>query len=145
MGGGFSSGHRWGILGGHPGRPGLHHTQRSTFKWYKEIQDGFLGAQDAEPLVREKAVCANKKRLMQQANGLIIALHAIDQEEKGAILDKEVNMGDCVTSYINELDKDFPKPAETTDKVKRKRSKYHREEPTNGIIDRIYRLKAVEK
>jgi len=46
-------------------RPGLHHTQRSTFKWYEEIQDGFRGVQGAEPLVREKAVKMDKKKLMQ--------------------------------------------------------------------------------
>lgn len=63
-------------------RPGLHHTQRSTLKWYEEIQDGFKGVQGAEPLVREKAVSSDKKRLMQQANGLIESLHAINEEEK---------------------------------------------------------------
>jgi len=119
-------------------RFGLHHTQRKTFKWYKEIQNGFQGAQGAEPLVRVKAVCANKKRLMQQANGLIIALHAISQEETGAKLEQEVYMGDCVASYINELERNFPQPSETTIKVTRKRSKYHREKPTHEKNDRIY-------
>lgn len=119
-------------------RPGLHHTQRTTLKWYEEIQNGFQGAQGAEPLVRVKAVCANKKRLMQQANGLIIALHAISQEETGAKLEQEVYMGDCVASYINELERNFPQPSETTIKVTRKRSKYHREKPTHEKNDRIY-------
>jgi hypothetical protein len=119
-------------------RPGLHHTQRTTLKWYEEIQNGFQGAQGAEPIVREKAVCANKRRLMQQANGLIIALHAISQEETGAKLEQEVYMGDCVSSYINELERNFPQPSETTIKVTKKRSKYHREKPTYEKGDRIY-------
>jgi hypothetical protein len=110
-------------------RPGLHHTQRSTFKWYEEIQDGFRGVQGAEPLVREKAVSMDKKRLMQQANGLIVALHAIDQEEKREDRDKPVSMFECVTSYVNELEKNYPESAETTAKVASKRAKVHREEP----------------
>lgn len=126
-------------------RPGLHHTQRTTFKWYEEIQNGFRGAQDAEPLVREKAVSMDKKRLMQQANGLIIAIHAIDQEEKREDHDKPVKMEDCINSYVNEVNKHRPDQAEIQNKVIRKRSKYHREEPPHEKVDRIYRLKAVEK
>lgn len=126
-------------------RPGLHHTQRSTFKWYEEIQDGFQGAQGAEPLVREKAVCTNKERLVKQMNGCAISLYAIDQEEKKADRNEPVSIGDCLNIYSNELKRNSPKPEEITDKVTRKRSKYHREEPTQGKADRIYRLKAAEK
>ena len=64
-------------------RPGLHHTQRSTFKWYEEIQDGFNGVQGAEPLVREKAVSTDKKRLVQLANGSIEACHALIRKKVG--------------------------------------------------------------
>ena len=126
-------------------RPGLHHTQRTTLKWYEEIQNGFQGAQGAEPLVREKAVCVDKKRLMQQIKGCMISVHAINQEEKGADRNETVSIGDCLNTCSNELKKYSPKPEEITDKVTRKRSKYHREEPTHGKVDRIYRLKAVEK
>ena len=90
--------------------PELHHTQQSTLKWYEEIQNGFKGVQGAEPLVRKKAVSMDKKKLMQQANGLIIAIHAIDQEEKRADQDKPVNMEDCINSYVNEVSKHHPIP-----------------------------------
>ena len=126
-------------------RPGLHHTQRSTFKWYEEIQDGFRGAQGAEPLVREKAINMDKKRLMQQANGLIIALHAIDQEEKRADRDKPVNIEDCIYSYVDEVSKHRPDQAEIQSKVTRKRSKYHREKPTFEKGQRIYQIKRCEE
>jgi len=126
-------------------RPGLHHTQRSTFKWYEEIQDGFQGVQGASPLVRKKAVRTDKIRLMQQATGAMIALHAIYQEEARVEPDKTVNMGDCVNSYVNELERNFPKPEETTLKVTRKRSKYHREKPSNEKGDRIYRQRRAEE
>ena len=126
-------------------RPGLHHTQRSTLKWYEEIQNGFNGVQGAEPLVRKKAVSMDKKRLMQQANGLIIALHAIDQEEKRADRDKPVNIKDCLDSYVDELNKHCPNPTEIQEKVKRKCSKYHREKPTIEEGQMIYRLRRYEK
>lgn len=90
-------------------RPGLHHTQRTTFKWYEEIQDSFQGVQGAAPLVREKAVSMDKKRLMQQANGLITSIHAIDQEEKREDRDKPVNIEDCIDSYVNELRRNSPR------------------------------------
>lgn len=110
-------------------RPGLHHTQRSTFKWYEEIQNGFQGVQGASPLVRKKAVRVDKKRLMQQATGAMIALHAIDQEEKKANRDDAVNMADCINSYINEVEKNIPNQEEITAKVTKKRSIFHRENP----------------
>ncbi len=109
--------------------PELHHTQQSTLKWYEEIQNGFKGVQGAEPLVRKKAVSMDKKRLMQQANGLIIALHAIDQEENKADLDKPINIKDCLVSYNNEIKKDCPTPDQIQEKVIRKRAKFHREKP----------------
>ncbi|MBN2034831.1 MAG: hypothetical protein JW836_16315 [Deltaproteobacteria bacterium] len=108
-------------------RPGLHPTQRTTFDWYQEIQDGFKGVQGAEPLVRQKAVQVDKRRLLQQANGFITSLHAIIQEEKGTAPDTHVKMDDCLTSYLDELKKHGPDPSEVKNKLARKRSKYHRE------------------
>jgi hypothetical protein len=122
-------------------RPGLHHTQRKTFEWYEEIQDGFNGVQGAEPLIREKAVSMDKKRLMQQANGLIIALHAIDQEEKKAAIDEPVKIEDILDSYNAELKKHRPSPADIQEKVTRKRSKYHREKSTIEEGQTIYRIR----
>ena len=126
-------------------RPGLHHTQRSTFKWYEEIQDGFNGAQGAEPLVREVAVGVDKRRLIQQANGLIVAIHAIKQEEDHEDLEKPVKMEDCVESYARELIKQLPKQSEVQEKVSRKRSKYHREKPVLEDGQTIYRLGRVQQ
>lgn len=122
-------------------RPGLHHTQRSTFKWYEEIQDGFQGVQGAEPLIREKAVRMNKIKLIQQANGLILALHAIAQEEKNEDRGKPVKMVDCVYSYALEVVKDLPSPSEIKTKIAKKRSKYHRIEPSIFDGQRRYRIR----
>jgi len=121
-------------------RPGLHHTQRTTFEWYKELQDGFKGVQGAEPLVREKAVTIDKKRLIQQANGHIQSLYAIYQEENKADRDKPVNMDDCINSYVNEQKSHRPDASELQAKITRKRSKYHREKPTIEGGQILYRL-----
>jgi hypothetical protein len=126
-------------------RPGLHHTQRTTFDWYEEIQNGFAGVQGAEPLVREKAVRIDKKRLLQQINGCAISLHAIRQEEEGADLNATVNINDCVISYVEELNKHHLSPSEIQEKVTRKRSKYHREKPTTEKGQRIYQIRRSEK
>jgi hypothetical protein len=82
---------------------------------------------------------------MQQANGLIIALHAIDQEEKSADRDKPVNIDDCIHSYVDEVSKHRPEPAEIQEKVKRKRSKYHREKPLTEEGQTIYQIRRSEK
>jgi hypothetical protein len=120
--------------------PELHHTQQSTLEWYEEIQNGFNGVQNAEPLVRKKAVNMDKKKLMQQANGLIQSIHAIDQEEKRVDQDIPVNMEDCINSYVNEVSKHHPYPSEVQEKVTRKRAKFHREEPMNHEGQIPYRL-----
>jgi hypothetical protein len=121
-------------------RPGLHHTQRSTFVWYEQIQNGFKGVQGAEPLVREKAVRADKRRLMQQASGMIVSLHAIALEEQGAKRDTQVKIDDCVISYVKEIvehRKDLP---DIQEKLARKRSKYHREKPKAEPGQTIYTI-----
>jgi hypothetical protein len=122
-------------------RPGLHHTQRSTLDWYKEIQNGFKGIQGAEPLVREKAIRADKKRLMQQVNGLITSLHAINMEEQGADRSTKVNLNDCIKSYAIELRKYFQSPSELQEKIKRKRSKYHRVCSTDKEGQKRYKIR----
>ena len=110
-------------------RPGFHHTQKRTFDWYREIQNGFNGVQGAEPLVRIKAVQMDKKRLVQQANGLIAALHAIRQEETGMNPDEPVKGADCLATYANEFYADLSAVNKIGEKVKKNRSRYHREKP----------------
>ena len=126
-------------------RPGLHHTQRTTFDWYEEIQNGFAGVQGAEPLVREKAVRIDKKRLLQQINGCAISLHAIRQEEEGADLNATVNINDCVISYVEELEKHQHELSDIQEKSAKKRAKYHRENPLTEEGQRIYRIRRSEK
>jgi len=119
-------------------RPGLHHTQRNTLEWWKEIQDGFAGIQDAEPLVREKAIRADINRLRQQATGLITSLHAIKLEEKGIALDTPVSIQDCVVSYAEEVAKNSDSITNVQPILEQKRSKYHREKTSRE--ERVHKM-----
>jgi hypothetical protein len=122
-------------------RPKFHHTQRRTLEWYQEIQDGFNGVQGAEPLVRNKAVQMDKKRLVQQANGLIAALHAIMQEETGKGPDEPVKGADCLATYAREFYTDASAVSKIEEKVKKNRSRYHRERPIREPGQLVYVIK----
>jgi hypothetical protein len=122
-------------------RPGLHHTQRKTLKWYEEIQDGFNGVQGAEPLIRERAVNMDKRRLVQQINGSMKSLHAIDQEEKREDREKTIRMEDCLASYTEELRKYPEDPSEIKANVTKKRARYHRESLNLDPAQNIYKIR----
>ncbi|PLY16769.1 MAG: hypothetical protein C0631_02695 [Sedimenticola sp.] len=49
--------------------PGKHHTQRKTFDWWVAIQNGFLGIQQPEPLIRSKALNFDLDQNIAQALG----------------------------------------------------------------------------
>jgi len=121
-------------------RPGLHHTQRSILGWYEEIQNGFKGIQGAEPLVREKAVRVDKRRLMQQANGLIVSLHAINLEEQGANKNTKAKIDDCVISYVKEIEEHWEELPDIQKRLALKRSKYHREKPKPKPDQTVYKI-----
>jgi len=71
----------------------------------------------------------DKKKLIQQVNGLIQSLHAIEQEENNVDRNEPVKIEDCLNSYVNELKRNSPNPSEVKDRITKKRAKYHREEP----------------
>lgn len=108
-------------------RPGFHHTQRSTFEWWEEIQDGFDGVQDAEPLVREKALNVDIKKIVQQVNGGVMSLYVLNQEIRGLKQDTPVIFDECLEAYLKEQNNYSFESSEIEKKLARKRSKYHRE------------------
>jgi hypothetical protein len=110
-------------------RPGLHHNQRTTFDWYTEIQSGFDGAQGAEPLVRQKADGATKKKLLQQINGCAVSLHAIRLEEQGADRNQPAEIDDCILAIAAEVEINRRAIPDIQEKLAIKRAKYHREAP----------------
>lgn len=125
-------------------RPGLHHTQRKTFEWYKHIQEGFQGVQDAVPAIRNKVVRADKDRLIRQANGLIISLKAIDQGERGINHGKPLTMTDAIITYAQEIANHQMENEDIEERLKKKRSRYHRVCSLTGSEGDIVRYKLRE-
>jgi hypothetical protein len=107
-------------------RPGLHHTQRTTLPWWEIVQKGFLGVQDAEPLIREKAYRGDKRQLALQAYGALTSLAAAELEEKPSWGKNPLRLTDLSNMLALELgwaDKD---EADLNDRVMSKRAKYNR-------------------
>lgn len=67
--------------------PGLHHTQQRLLPWWAIVQDGFRGAQQAEPLVREKSVNADLRRLSAQSVGTLCSIAALGLGDRASTED----------------------------------------------------------
>lgn len=106
--------------------PGKHHTQRKTYRWWKTIQNGFLGIQDAHPLVRCKAINPKIDQLSSQAYGSFKSFIALRAEELDLPMNYEATTRKAVkhiSTFIKEQDKsDFKFSMD----VHTKRAKYHR-------------------
>jgi hypothetical protein len=57
--------------------PGKHHTQRNTLDWWEVVQNGFMGQQHPNPLIRKKAIEEDLNNLLNQICGLLTSVHAI--------------------------------------------------------------------
>jgi hypothetical protein len=70
-----------------------HHTQQTTRAWWQKVQAGFPGAQDAEPLIRAKAISQDSLRNARQILGFVTSELALSRQdeliEKGEVLDLE--------------------------------------------------------
>lgn len=107
-------------------RPGNHHTMRKTFDWWVEVQNGFAGAQKANPLVRSNAFRAQEKQLFAQAKGMLTSLHAVKSEFKGLRLDRPASIHDVIQSFMEEYQMADLNDDRINEEVLHKRSKYHR-------------------
>ncbi|MBU4261886.1 MAG: hypothetical protein KKC76_08430 [Proteobacteria bacterium] len=79
--------------------PGEHHTLRKTFGWWKIIQNGFLGVQNATPLIRCKAVSTKKKQLFAQTYGTLSSMAAIEIVGKDMPLVSEISLTQCLSAF----------------------------------------------
>jgi len=120
-------------------RPGTHHTQRTTFGWWQQVQGGYEGAQGAHPLIRAKALRADKKQIMQQAFGLLSSLTAIQQEELHAEIGEEASLNDCLMAIFNGSELLDSRNRNFGEKVAMKRVKYSRtkQKAEQIAIDRL--------
>lgn len=106
--------------------PGMHHTQRSTLKWWEMVQNGFNGVQNPKPIVRSRAFRTDMKQLASQAFGQITSLEAARLEEQGAELNKNVNMFETVETYLKVLNEDGKDEKALNKRIALKRARYHR-------------------
>jgi hypothetical protein len=60
--------------------PGKHHTQRKTLLWWSQVQNSFLGVQEANSAIRSKAVRTTQLQLASQIVGLTTSLAATKDE-----------------------------------------------------------------
>jgi hypothetical protein len=84
-------------------RPGLHHTQRTTLPWWQAVQKGFLGVQDAEPLVREKASAGEIRQLALQTYGSLTSFVSAVLELRPSWGGKQLTLTDAFNMLALEL------------------------------------------
>jgi hypothetical protein len=82
--------------------PEKHHTQRITFDWWVEVQNGFLGHQKPNPLIRVKAIQEDIDRLGDQAIGLLSSMHAIQKKSGGDQKDL-ISIKDIIQPLMGQL------------------------------------------
>lgn len=101
-------------------RPDLHHTQQQTMLFWKTIQDGFLGGQEEQPMLRAKMVNVKRKQISQQLMGQLTSLIALESEEFAPELEIEHQLPLVLKSAeLIGMDDDS-----LSEKVRRKQGKY---------------------
>jgi len=106
--------------------PGKHHNQKTTFDWWKIVQIGFFGVQNATPLIRCKAVSAKKKQLFAQTYGTMNSMIAIDLDEKDLPLQHETSLEQCFSDFLDYAKEDGKNEFELNIDILNKRAKYKR-------------------
>lgn len=106
--------------------PGKHHTQRKTLPWWKVVQNGFLGVQDPEPLVRSKAIQHDIDASMDQAIGHLRAIICARQAnlELDSFVPAEIE--DALRPILRKINHTEETKADFSQSVKDKNSKYIR-------------------
>ena len=106
--------------------PEKHQLSRKTLPFWRTIQNGFFGVQNAEPLIRCQSLQTKKKQLAAQAYGTVNSFLAIEQEERGMPLGHDTTMKEALDSlghYFEQNGKnDFALEIDTLNK----RAKYHK-------------------
>lgn len=106
--------------------PGKHHTQRKTLPFWKTVQKGFLGVQDAIPLIRCKSIQTKKKQQFAQTAGALTSLIAIDHEEQGYSLDHETTIDDTLATFKEYSQVSGKNDFELNIDILTKRAKHHK-------------------
>jgi len=109
--------------------PQLHHTQQDLLAWWAPVQNGFAGAQGAEPLVRELAVNTDLRRLGAQAIGALSSIVAIKLADRDATEGVLLDPVGFLHSALSDARKHAPQDdAKFTRRIDRKRARLARAE-----------------
>ena len=118
-------------------RPGLHHTQRKVLPWWAVVQEGYAGAQDAEPLVAGEAAKIDKKQLTRQLWGLATSLAAAGPLGDSAVNGEVVTAGDIMGVVRRAVQAMNLAPVQVVSDLRGKLAKYHRKyEKLKESLDR---------
>ncbi len=106
----------------------VHHTQQVVMPWWQVVTDGFTGAQGAEPLVRRKAIIADKKQIARQLLGCASSIVALQMQgdviRSGETLDLETFLELAVREAVAQSGYDDD---EFTYRVRQKQAKRSRQ------------------
>jgi hypothetical protein len=121
--------------------PGAHHTQRETFDWWIQIQNSFMGIQDAEPLIRNKAIRIDEEQIRKQTMGYLTSLAAIEMIERGIDMPVKINFREVILSIFNDVERIGKDDDDFFDEVMRKFANYNRAiVRTNQTREKRYEL-----
>ena len=107
--------------------PDKHHTQRKTFKWWEDIQNGFLGVQEPTPLIRSKSVHFDIEQNTNQTIGHLSSI--IAARIVGLELDEHVpaEIEDGLMPILKKINASEASKDEFAESVRRKRAKFYRD------------------
>jgi hypothetical protein len=107
-------------------KPGSHHTQRKTLDWWEIVQGAYLGVQDAQPCIRQKAIQEDLGKMRSQVVGFASSITALTLDQYEFEIKDKINFNDCISAVIQAYQDDGHGIAEFNELVLKKRAKYRR-------------------
>ena len=100
--------------------PSKHHNSRKTFPWWQVVQNGFMGIQAPEPLIRYKSINTNEKYIYNQTLGALTSNAALVAENNITDTRMAYFMADpsCLADFFK------INPYEILKRVDQKRARY---------------------
>ncbi len=106
--------------------PGVHHTQQKTLEWWSIVQGAYFGVQDAEPLIREKAIQEDLGKLRSQTVGFAGSIMALTLDKYEFPIKEKINFNDCINAVMEVYQAEGNDIGSFKELVMKKRAKYMR-------------------
>jgi hypothetical protein len=107
-------------------RPGKHPNQRSTYDWWKIVQDGYDSSLEAYPLIRQKAIKGEIDRAFASVVGYLGSIAALDIEKSGTDAEELTSLKEAFELVESYASKNHIDDMEFTKRVFAKQAKMHR-------------------